>query len=226
MIASLLLGTAQITADFDSKSTLTRLVASDFGRCLVRKKPDVARRAVVEDWDSPAMHSQQLITSDCLIGGVLAIKPLLLKASMAAALMEADVAGATPETIKLMPPLFYRGAPPMLTIDQRGRALSRRKLVEQQERQQSWAEWTAIAQFGECVVRAEPTAVPALATSVPNTKTEIASLKPFGPHLGNCLRKGVRMEIDRGTLRATLTLAYYRLAMAAKSSATTPGATR
>lgn len=223
MISALLLVLAP-PANFDSSSTVTRLVSSGFGRCLAEKKPDLARKAVLEDWNGRQMHDQKLILPECLAGGTLYAKAVQLKAGMASALIERDAIDPIAERINAAPPLSYRQPEPPVEVDRKGRPLSKKNREEEQERFRSAIEWIAISQFGECVARQAPSAVPALAKSVVNSPGEMAAFKPFGPHLAGCLPKGVAMELDKPTLRAVLTLAYYRLAIAA--GAPTQGAAR
>lgn len=198
----------------------SRLELAAFASCIVERQPGRARRAVVEDWDSGQLVYRDLLReSGCARAGLrLRFHAGSIKAAMADVLVRRDVGPADIGAVAAAPALAYTMPDPVRTVDGNGRPLSASSVERQQQAVASKLSWIAIAQFGECVARANPAAVPALAASAPASDPEMAALKAFSPQLPACLPKGVRLELDRSTLRGSVTLAYYRLAMAARAA--------
>ena len=228
MIALFLLAAAPAVAAADSNPAprtsdqAARTVVAVFAHCAVEREPDLARRTILEDWDARRIvKDRRLLASGCIGRGMqLWFQANTLKAALAGLLIDRDLKPADAATVAQSPALAYTMPDPLRTVDDKGRQLSASRIERQQKAIAFKASGVAIAQFGECVARANPAAVPPLARTVFGSDAESAALKAFWPNLPPCLPAGVKMEVDRPTLRNAITLAYYRLAMAVRQPQT------
>ena len=197
----------------------TRSEIADFTRCLVTHRREDARRAVLEHWDSRRLvYREWLREPQCYrLGRGFRSNSAVLRSSAANQLILSDLGPEDVARVPAAPPLPYATPDPVRTVDSRGRPASAASLERQREAIARRLNWVVIGQFGECVARANPAAVPVLAASPVASPAEIEALKAFGPQMPQCLPKGVRLELDRSSLRGAIVLAYYRLAMAARS---------
>ena len=216
LLFSLMLAAAPSPAD-----ATARLALSDYADCIVKEQPEVARTAVLEDWEPRRLTDALLRTqSGCARPRQeLRFQGAVIKAAMAGALAKRELGPSDIASVPTAPPLAYDMPEPLKTVDEKGKPLSSKKIEAQQEAIRKKAGWVAIAQFGECVARANPAAVPALLESELGSDAEMTAIKAFGPQMPACLRKGVKLELDRSTLRNSLAVGYYRLAMAARGGA-------
>lgn len=198
----------------------TRVELAEFAECLVKSRRSDARNAVLEDWDSRKLAYRELLAArDCVrIGRRLRVNSEVLRANLAGALIAADLGPQDPAAIAAAPMLAYPAPDPLRTFDAKGRPVGSDSIERQNAAIQRKLSWRAIAQFGDCVARANPAAVPALAASQVASESELAALKAFSPQMPACLPRGVKLELDRSSLRGAITLAYYRLATAARAA--------
>ena len=198
----------------------TRIIAARFAGCAVEREPDVARKTILEDWDARrVIKDRRLLNSGCVPPRMqLSFQAPTLKALMAGLLMKRDLGPNDVQAVATAPALTYAMPDPLKTVDARGRPLAGTKIEAQKNGIRKKLGTIAIAQFGECAARANPAAVPPLARTVFGSDAEMAALKAFWPHLPGCLPGGMKLELDPATLRDAITLAYYRLAMAARQS--------
>jgi len=197
-------------------SRTDRMFLSTYAHCITEQRPDAARKAVLEDWDSRSLVFRDLLRGEgCAVRGMRYQFPAgVLKAAMAGALIPRDLGSVDAATITSAPALSYTMPEPVKTVDDKGRPISAKGVERQQKAVEGKLRWIAIAQFGKCVARLAPAAVPVLANTITASDAELEALKAFAPHLPGCLPKGMTIELDRSTLRGAVTLAYYRLAMA------------
>ena len=220
--AALLIAAAPALAEDE----LTRLdpagreVLAKFAACLVDAKAELARQAVLEDWDGRTQGYRDLLTERrCARGRVFQFHASVLKSAMAGELAKRELGPIDVQLVPAAPPLSYKMPEPVSKVDGQGKALSDMKVKRQEEAVARKLHWVIINQFGECVVRANPAAVPPLLNASVALDAEMAAIKAFGEQMPACLPKGVKLELDRSTMRNSITLAYYRLAMAARGGA-------
>lgn len=195
----------------------SRVALAEYGACIAKASPDLARRAVTEQWDRRQFYQYDLLRLDgCWKRGRVRFHPANMRAAIANALILRD-GSIDPAQVAAAPPLAYQMPEPLRTTDSKGKPLSAEKLESQRKAIASKLNWIAIGQFGECVARANPGAVPALVRTEPGSDAEVAALKAFGPQLPACLPKGVTIELDRSSLRNSLAVAYYRLGTAPRA---------
>ena len=202
--------------------TATRTIAAVFASCAVEREPDVARKTILEDWDARrVIKDRRLLHGGCVPPRMqLSFRAPTLKALMAGLLISRDLGPNDVLAVAKAPALTYARPSPLKTVDAKGRPLSAGKVERQKDAIRQELGSVAIAQFGECVARANPADIPPLARTVFGSGAEMAALKAFWPHMPACLPAGMKMELDRATLRDAITLAYYRLAMAARQPPT------
>jgi hypothetical protein len=95
-----------------------------------------------------------------------------------------------------------------------GKVLKPAKLAELEQAKNSALGYAYLAQFGECVVRANPTAAYRLLMTVPTTPEENAAFGEVTRPAQNCLDSGRTIALNKATLRGTIAYNYYRLAKA------------
>jgi hypothetical protein len=64
--------------------------------------------------------------------------------------------------------------------------------------------------FGQCVVRADRTAIFNLVNTIPDTDSEAESIEAIVPSLGPCVTDGQEVAFDKTSLRAILAFSLYR----------------
>ena len=73
---------------------------------------------------------------------------------------------------------------------------------------------TALAKFGECVVRNDAGLSHRLLMAIPDSDEEGAAIASLQPVLGQCLTAGQTLKFNKTMLRGTIAANYYRLAHA------------
>ena len=74
----------------------------------------------------------------------------------------------------------------------------------------------ALSMVGECAVRANPSGARDLLKARLNSKDEDAAVQALMPAFASCLAKGVQVHFNILSLRGTVAVNYYRLALAPK----------
>ena len=74
----------------------------------------------------------------------------------------------------------------------------------------------ALSMIGECAVRADPTGARNLLKARLNSKDEDAAVQALTPAFASCLPKGAQVRFNILSLRGTVAVNYYRLALAPK----------
>lgn len=197
-----------------------REVLARFATCIVEAKLEMARSAVLEDWDSRNRAYRDLVGEPkCVRGRWLKFHAAILKSAIAGELAKRELGPTDVQSVPSAPPLTYAMPDPIKKVDGEGNALSEEKVKRQEEGIARKLHWVVINQFGECLARANSAAVPSLLASDVASDAEMTAIKAFGEQMPACLPKGVKLELDRSTVRNSITLAYYRLALAARGGA-------
>jgi hypothetical protein len=82
--------------------------------------------------------------------------------------------------------------------------------------------WRAVAEFGECVVRADFAAADELVRSEPFTNGEKTAFAKVMPHVSPCLDAGSTTSLNKAALRTLVTAAAWRLATGEAVAPQTP----
>jgi hypothetical protein len=169
----------------------------NFGACIVGTTPEGARRVLALDYRTSEYQRKlrELAKghddSRCLLGGWrYQFAPSLLAGAMAEALLKSDV--KDPEMVRR---LAYDPARP--GIEARG----------------------PLEEMALCVVMKDPQAIAALFATEPATAQENQAIAPIGGVLPDCLRKDMKVELNKPGLRSLLALAAWRIATTPRGSA-------
>jgi hypothetical protein len=199
---------------FDANSQgVSRIVLSEFAKCIVRRKHDAAARVVLDPEANLGKEREDgLFISDCMPGGTrLRARGTQIRYGLAEALALAD-AGKLSLDFAGVAPLVHRPF-----VDQpmpADVAADPRRLAGWNAYAAEHVAYAAVAPFGECVVRAAPAQSLAVLRTKVETPEENAALNALGPVLGPCLAKGKAMKLNKFVMRGTLALNLYRLANA------------
>lgn len=218
LLLSLMLALAPGLGEDDSRRAM-----ADYARCAADEQPDMAARAVVEDWHVGdfTRNAPTMLEGGCLRAAGLVSRMRFraenFRAGLAERLIARDPALApTAGQLAALPPLKYHLPWPVRTTDDKGRPLKAKAIQAQTKAYQQKLGIVAGQQVAECVVKANPAAVrPLFATRVAS-REEKAALGGLTGLFAGCIPAGKQMSFDINSMRGTLALAYFRLAMAAR----------
>lgn len=203
-----------------------RQVAFDYAKCVVRKSHAKASEAVLATVSDDAIKANflLLVDSDCLVksadvgeGGIQFRFPEgTLQGVLADALVNADFSTQGDASFEDRLPLIQPFVP---TAEQEAGELAKARNDRKREEirskflNQRVRAWMSI--YGECVVRHDPEGTRSWLLTPPDTAEEASRIKALQPAMGDCLREGT-IKFTRPTLRGTVAINYYRLAMATR----------
>jgi hypothetical protein len=203
-----------------------RELTSKFAACVVASKNRRAQAAavVLDDVPNSAIMKKYsgLIDPGCLpygdaIGMKLSMPGDFFRYAMAEALIAAEV----PPTIsdfRPVPPLTQRTQDASKYIPQPGKKYSQKQLQElDHERLTDLAE-IFVSRYGECVVRLDPLNSRKLLSTKPSSPEEGTVFGLLYPTLASCLEPGRTVTINRGMVRGTVAVNYYRLVTAMRTT--------
>ena len=198
-----------------------RKVSFDYASCVVRKHHAKASEAILATASNKAILGQftQIIDSGCLAdaagyGVNMRFPNDTYQYALADALVNADFATHGDTSIADRLPLAQ---PLQLTEAKQAELLTKAKGKSEQKKVQEWLAkdgargW--LLRYGECVVRQDPVSARYWLLTRPDTPEEISRIKALQPAFGGCLGEGT-MKFNRVTMRGTVAVNYYRLAMA------------
>lgn len=202
---------------------VSRAVMSEFARCVVRRKHDVAAEVVLDP--SQQLGSEEtkgLFISDCMPrGSRMRAKAVQMRYGLAEALVLADIKAAPTDLSQVAPlqhlPFVDRPMPADVAADPN-------RVAGWQAFADAAHGFAAIAPLGECVVRANPAASLALLKTPVETEAEKTALGTLAPALPGCVKQGEQIAINRFNLRGTIALNLYRLARAPRIAVGSGGA--
>jgi hypothetical protein len=228
--------TAQSSSSgFREDSREVRLIAHRYGDCVVKKDAaSAASFVVLIAHDKRSEHERDRLASRvtdpaCLIsasrsfGGIRMRFPNdTMRYTMADALFRAQLSQSPPiGPLSAVPVLAL---PPFDEADFQpppGKRLSKARLEELTIMRDRAMARSYLWQFGECVVRTDPSRAFALLKTAPVTPEENGAFAGLQPALGQCVVEGQQVELNKALLRGTVALAYYRLARQQRASALT-----
>lgn len=197
-----------------------RKITYDYAKCVVRNKHDKAAEVILSNFDNAVISKKfsALIDSECMgkvAGAVQVTFPAdMYRYALADALVNMDFVTREEKDFSNRLPLAH---PSMPSVTERDEALastkskSKRAEIEKHYSNKVAVGW--LSRFGECIVRRDPIASRYWLLTIPNTPEEISRIDALRPIFSECLGDGT-MKFNRITLRGTVALNYYRLAMA------------
>lgn len=206
-----------------------RQMMADFASCSVKYEPELAARAVKEQWrNHELINHRVLISSDCLprtTGRAIVMTaqgPMLLYA-LADALIDREP-NLDISRLDQVVPLEHRPVDEEWFARQDIRAKTSEQKALVQDQRQSAQSMVALSRFGECVVRQRPAEALALVRTKPATPEEKTAFAAVTPVLANCISEGAKIAMLRDVIRGTVALNLYRLAKAPRTLAPAAGA--
>lgn len=196
MIAYFILAAAAAAAPVapNQADDLSIRALHNFGACVVERSPRGARDALSLDYQSKEYQERMMEvlkgTDYCLSpNGQMIASPVLYAGSMAEALLKSEFKSAD-----LAQLLAYDPA---------------RQVIQARSSTETMA---------LCTVLNAPQATGRLLATEPTTKEETEAMKAIGPVLGECLKKDMKLSLNKPALRSLLALAAWRIATTPKAA--------
>ena len=208
-------------ADSAKEQAKIRKITFDYAACVVREHHASASEAILATASNEAIlgHFPQIIDSDCLTSTAgddvdMRFPDDSYRFALADALVNVDFVSKGEASFADRLPL----AQPVV-VSQEAQAELIAKTKSGRKRKDLQEEFTKsrilgwIARYGECVVRQDPVNARYWLLTRPDTPEETSRIKAMQPAFGLCLGSGT-MKFNRITMRGTVAINYYRLAMA------------
>ncbi len=204
----------------DISASETRLIAYDYAKCVVGRHTASASAALLIDVDNGTMmrSHRDLIDGDCLVrtmhtGARMKFPGDLYRYALADALFARELAAAPAIDPSTVPPLERRTLPdPPAPLPANASAKDKAKYEEAVKDFDEVKSFRVLGEYGECVVRANPTAAKELLLTRPETASENSRFDALRPSLAECLPPDRTLTFGRLVLRGTIAVNYYRLA--------------
>lgn len=220
-VCAFLCPTSGNAADSSKEQAKIRKITFDYAACVVRKHHEKASEAILATASNQAILGDlsQIIDSECLVSAAgygvdMRFPNDSYKFALADALVNADFLSKGQTSFDDRLPLAQ---PVAMSSDAQAVLLAKiksdrkRKDLQEQFTKSSILGW--IARYGECVVRQDPVNARYWVLTRPDTPEETSRIKAMQPAFGLCLGSGT-MKFNRVTMRGTVAINYYRLAMA------------
>jgi hypothetical protein len=216
------------STETDLSTKETRAVVHGYAKCVVKRQPLQAAEAIKRNVDNNTILKDypKLMDGGCLRGGPGEVIQArfggdLYRYALADALVSRDLATFSGNDFSALPKLDHRapGEPPA-NVTAKGKKLSKKQFEAAVASYETAQSFTYLSVYGECVVRSAPLWAQALLLATPDSPEETARFRALSPALSSCLPEGATMKFGKVTLRGTIAINYYRLAMAARAAAT------
>jgi hypothetical protein len=199
-----------------------RRVMFDYAKCVVRQRHARAAEAILSNADDEVIKKRyaELIIPDCLVrvvGGAAEMKfgGDLYRYALADALVNSDYATTSESDFSNRLPLAHIVAPKKSDLDVFLAANKKKRIRERAQAafvEQTGVSW--LSQFGECVVRQDPTKARLWLLTPTDAPEETDRINDLQSAFSACLAQG-SLTFNRISMRGTVALNYYRLAKAA-----------
>lgn len=224
---------APAAAEAPSPQQIRQFLA-EYGTCIAKREPELAHRAVLGEanfhYESP--EGKRLRQRECMDAALLRnssdgfagrlrmrLDDDTYRGVIAEALIAKRGVALDPATIASIPALAYDEPRPLRTTDREGNPIPEERLARQRATIARRAEAVALGRLGECAVRGAPAAAQAVLATQIDTPAELQALNALGQTLGQCIKAGETVSLDRVSVRGALAIAYYRLSQAKPSGA-------
>ena len=198
-----------------------RLVTQRFAACAVRGEPKLAATFVLNAGVRLTDRQfRRLISSDCVrtegsSWALLRARREQMRYVLAEALIRRELPDFSAAMIGSAAPLDHRvvfaaaaGRDAKLLTEEQRVSIDKESHVNE-----------ALSMLGECVVRSEPTISHRLLFTTPGSAEESTYLVRLAPVSGNCVEKGAAVTLTKFTLRGSIALNLYRLAVTSRQAA-------
>ena len=210
------------SAASEFKESEVRRMMRDYAACVVNAEHKMAAAAIVADADNGVIIRKypELIDGQCLgraVGSVqMKFTADYYRYALAEALVNADFAHSGPTDFDDRLPLAHLLVPPQEELQK-----SLAKLKDRRRRQELQDDYNKrlgvvwLSHYGECIARTDPAGSRYWLLTPPDGPEELSRIDALRPAFASCLNGGI-IKFSRGTLRGTVAINYYRLAMATR----------
>lgn len=195
----------------------------EYADCVVKNEHDTASAAILSDApDNEFVRSYpRLVQEHCVpmrLGDFIRVgfTPTQMRDAIAEALVRRDLSTVPPPSLDDVPPLAHWQISQLPTTDAQGRPFSPRRSEEVLESYRQAQLAAYLGRYGECVVRVDPGAAKALLLTDEGTAAENEAFGEMQKALGTCLAEGRSLNFKKASLRGSIAINYYRLAIAAR----------
>lgn len=195
MIAYFILAAAAAAAPAPKQADdLSIQALHNFGICVAERSPRGVRAALDFDYRSKDYDDQMMAVlkgnaDECIISGQMKASPMLYVGSIAEAMLKSEFKSAD--------------LGQLLAYDPARQVIQARSSTET---------------MALCTVLNAPQATGRLLATEPTTKEETEAMKAIGPVLGECLKKDMKLSLNKPALRSLLALAAWRIATTPKAA--------
>jgi hypothetical protein len=211
-----------------------RKFLAEYGTCIAKREPELSQKAVLSgaNFRRDSAEGKRLMQAEC-------VNPELLRNAaegfagrlrmrfdddtyrgvIAEALIAKTGATLNAAALPAIPVLTYDEVRPLRTVDRDGKAIPEEGLARQRAAIARKTQANLMGKLGECVVRQAPAEARTALMSAIDTPGELAALNGLGPTLGQCIKAGETVSLDRISVRGALAIAYFRLSQAKPSGA-------
>ena len=212
-----------------------RAFLAEYGQCVVKREPDLAQKSVLSgaSFSRESAEGKRLMQRECMseellrnqangFAGRLRMRfdEDTYRGVIAEALIAKNNAVLNAGALPAITPLTYEEPRPLRTTDRDGKPIDEDSLARQRLAIARKTQAMLMGKLGECVVRIAPAQSRAALTTAIDTPAELLALNALGPTLGQCIKAGETVSLDRISVRGALAIAYYRLSQAKPSGAT------
>ena len=236
MSVALVVATASLyAAQYSDRSALsvrhTRMMVHEYGGCLLKKQHKRASAAILANVD----NGQLMERYPALIDGKCIPTPIGLttrvrfngdqfRYALADALVRREFATQPAPNLEAVAPLGHQAPSPPLKVNAKGKQLSEREYQQALEGFRRSEAFSYLSRYGECVVRIDPVTSRALLLTDPESAQEESQFAAMSKALSTCVQEGSTLKFNKMSLRGTVAVNYYRLAVAARQQSAAGGA--
>ena len=227
LVVAATLSRPSLAADNAKEQAELRKTTLKYAACVVKRHHVQASEAILATAGNDEIMKKfsEIIDSDCLDtvtgGGIYIRFPTdTYQYSLADALVNADFAAHGETSFASRLPLAQ---PAFLSVDDQTAYLAKtksgrkRKEMSEDFGKQNARTW--LSRYGECVVREDPINTRYWLLTPPETPEETSRIKALQSVFGICLGEGT-LKFNRISMRGTVAINYYRLAMATPQPST------
>ena len=211
-----------------------RAFLAQYGECVAKREPDLAQKSVLSgaSFSRDSAEGKRLMQRECMdpellrnqadgFAGRLRMRfdEDTYRGVIAEALIAKHAAVVDLAKLPTIPVLTYEEPRPLRTTDREGKAIPEDGLARQRAAIARKTQAMLMGKLGECAVRAAPVQSRAVMGTAIDTPAELQALNVLGPTLGQCIKAGETVSLDRVSVRGALAIAYYRLSQAKPSGA-------
>lgn len=228
------LASAPVSAAEPPSPQQIRAFLAEYGQCVVRREPELAQKSVLSgaSFSRDSAEGKRLMQRECMNAELLRNTPESFagrlrmrfdedtyRGVIAEALITRDNPSLDPTVLPSIAVLTYEEPRPLRTVDRDGKPIPEEGLARQRAAIARKTQAMLMGKLGECAVRAAPVQSRTVMAAAIDTPVELQSLNALGPALGQCIKAGETVALDRISVRGALAIAYYRLSQAKPSGA-------